>query len=106
MPQLEEDHIHTFERSLENKEIFRCVHPLCSYYWRRVYLIGKLARCQKCDLPFTLTRDALKRKRPICVSCSNTKAARELRELKHNAMAALADMPDDLKKLILDNTLE
>ena len=42
------NHLHIYERSKYNKEIYRCVHPQCSHYDRRGMIVGKEIECFKC----------------------------------------------------------
>jgi hypothetical protein len=72
-------HLHTFElkkgckpnQGLE-KKIFRCVSPDCWFYVRASFLLGKRATCPRCLLPFILTSESLKLRKPHCESCTNS----------------------------------
>ena len=79
------NHVHSYERSIANKGIYRCIHPDCAHYQRVAYLIGKRAECSKCHDTFILTREQLvkmKVKLPVCLGCSNRKGSAEHRAAK------------------------
>jgi len=65
--------LHVYERSKDNKEIYRCIHPECTSYNRVALLLGKAAECFKCHDKFILTKKQLKNFHPVCISCSKEK---------------------------------
>ena len=77
-------HIHELERSKSNKNIYRCTHPKCSYYQKREYLEGKECICFKCKQAFLLTWTQLRNKKPVCIYCSKSPKAKELKDLFDN----------------------
>lgn len=102
---------HELERSKDNKEVYRCVHPRCRFYQRRAYLIGKESVCTKCKNHFILTLAQLRNKRPVCEFCSKSPKAEALRQARDLALKAAAemidgDLPDEVKQALIDNTLE
>lgn len=60
-------------------EVYRCVHPQCTHFTRRILIIGKEILCHKCHLP-TLARNEqlhaghsqIGTKVLTCVKCSNS----------------------------------
>ncbi len=81
-------HLHEYERSVSNIEIYRCLHPDCSHYAKREFLVGKRAICHKCKNPFLLMQKQLKAGQkvrgilhPTCSFCSKNKKTAKLTEL-------------------------
>ena len=97
-------HIHELERSKSNKTIYRCTHPRCSYYQKREYLEGKECICFKCKQVFILTWVQLRNKKPVCIYCSKSPKAKELKELRELSTKALSelgqDLPEELKEVL------
>ena len=79
----EEKHIHEYERSKTNKNVYRCVAPDCSHYHSREYLLGKRARCGKCKEPFLLDRFQLINKIPVCSRCTRSKKGKKIQRIKN-----------------------
>lgn len=72
-------HLHSYERSKENMEIYRCVHPQCTHFTRRNLIVGKEITCTKCHLPTLARQDQLHAGQTkigvrtlTCVMCSNS----------------------------------
>lgn len=80
-------HIHTYERSISNKSVYRCIDPDCMHYHTAEFLIGKKSICNKCKRPFLLERWMLIGKMavrsPMCLDCGNSKKARAHKNLKN-----------------------
>ena len=72
MPSL--NHIHTFVKY--GKKSYRCFDPECTSIYSKDMLHGKASKCTDCGSEFILTHEDLKRARPKCLKCSNTKEAR------------------------------
>jgi len=81
MSKIYKDHIHTYERSLSNKEVYRCISKNCTHYQRREFLRDKEALCNNCREPFILTWEQLKNKRPVCLKCSKSNKAKQVRSV-------------------------
>jgi len=79
MSNLPSSHIHEYIRSATSKVIYKCVHPDCTHYHQKEYLIGKRALCGECKNPFLLTKLQLKNKKPRCEFCKDTPEARALK---------------------------
>jgi hypothetical protein len=88
------DHIHTFVRyrkmrpggTTGKKEewFYRCAHPDCGEVKSRTFLKGKRSMCAVCGQnPIILDYEALRRAKPNCPECSNTKKSRD--DLKERA---------------------
>jgi hypothetical protein len=82
MPRLNSDHIHTFARSRKNKDIYKCIHPDCTHYTDREYLVGKRALCGKCASEFILDRVQLKNALPVCLNCTKSARGKKFTETK------------------------
>jgi hypothetical protein len=67
-----------------------CADPHCTHKELREYLIGKASRCSNCKNEFVLTHEDLKRARPLCINCSNTKEAIAFREQKEKIASILS----------------
>ena len=61
-------------------------------------LVGKVGLCPNCQGEFILSRDKLKRVRPLCDNCCNTKVAKEKRRI-----ASLSEVTDLLAQVQIDN---
>jgi hypothetical protein len=77
MPSL--NHVHTYVRwktSRTGVVYFRCTHSNCTHFAELSFLPGKLNSCISCGEQFTLTKEDLRRAKPKCLQCSNTKKAK------------------------------
>ncbi len=72
-------HLHTYERRTRSRTTYRCIDPECTHLAQKWLIEGKKAICRFCDGEFILDREALRRKNPRCLSCSDTKQARAVR---------------------------
>lgn len=77
MPSL--NHIHEYERSKTNIEIYKCTHPSCTHYTTRDLLLGKEIICSKCKEVAVATQMQLKAgqvrkgvKSLTCLKCSRS----------------------------------
>ena len=64
-----EKHYHTLERLVgksKRRDIYRCIHPDCTYYGPASFLEGKYAICKLCGTRYVLTKRALTLKLPHC----------------------------------------
>lgn len=66
MPSLR--HTHTYER-IKNTDQYRCIHPDCSHFAYKKFLLGKRALC-KCGEAYILDRNQLMRNVPHCFNCT------------------------------------
>ncbi len=73
-------HLHKYQRSKTNRNYFRCVDSDCTHRDSKDSIDGKNARCPSCGGTFQLDREALRRRDPKCLNCSNTKQARAMKE--------------------------
>ena len=101
-------YVHEYERSKSNKEIYRCLHPQCSHYKKREFLVGKEAICHKCKNKFILTWLQLRNKRPVCEFCTKSPKSSELQNMRELTSKTLDinELPEELKKILIDSTLE
>lgn len=73
-------HTHTYERFKRGQRIyFRCTDPHCTHYLERELVLGKACKCFICGAEFVLDYEDLKRKRPRCIKCSDTKKGQQHR---------------------------
>lgn len=72
-------HIHTYGRIKKRPDYYQCMDSTCHHYIHKMYLIGKASLCTACGKEFNLTGDDLRRSRPKCLDCANTKQAKEHR---------------------------
>jgi|GEM_PF-6236402 len=101
MSSIEKDiHYHIYQRSISNKEVYRCIDPDCKHYQpKREFLVGKRARCVKCKELFIITQKQVKagHQRPghkdlVCLTCSNSKKGKILRIVETQLEGILADL--------------
>jgi hypothetical protein len=95
-------HIHEYERSKANKDIYRCIHPRCTHYHNREFLVGKEALCPMCHNAFILDWKQLKNKRPRCEFCRTSTKSQNLRNARKAAIAVLNELPIEIKSQILN----
>jgi hypothetical protein len=72
-------HIHKYRRVNigRNRDylVMQCSLPNCNHYVPMANkesiptLIGKIAICNKCNDPFELTRESLRKAKPVCAFC-------------------------------------
>ena len=62
--------------------LFMCADSHCTYKEEKKFLLGKASLCNTCRKEMILTTEDLKRSKPMCRDCSNTKEAKEYRRLK------------------------
>jgi formylmethanofuran dehydrogenase subunit E len=74
-------HMHSYVRSRQNKNIFRCVHPDCTHYHQKDFLEGKRAVCSLCGETFILDRIQLRNRVPRCEDCKQGKEKGKITEL-------------------------
>lgn len=79
MPSNRLNHTHTWKKHPTRRGIYICDHPKCLYNQEKAVLVGKECACNSCGAHFVLTREDLRRARPICLACSNTKKGRAFR---------------------------
>lgn len=80
-------HTHSYVKSHKQKsdgqQVWKCEDPKCTHLSLHHLVRGKLTLCPACrEQEFVLEGRALKRTRPLCINCRNTKEAKEFRESK------------------------
>lgn len=94
------NHIHLYERWKKIKDtgtvIYRCTHPLCTHTAEKSFILGKACKCV-CGNEFVLTMEDLRRFRPRCFDCSNTKASREQKGIESLLKAAGLDVSTNIQ---------
>jgi hypothetical protein len=68
------NHTHTYVRYTDR--FYRCAAPKCTHYIDKNVLVNKMSLCNLCGNEFMLTRNDLRRVKPRCAACSNTKTAK------------------------------
>src|SRR6266550_865729 len=66
------NHIHKYQRLSSRR--WRCTDPYCTHTISREEVVGKASLCG-CGTEFILDYEALRRRTPKCINCSNTKEA-------------------------------
>jgi hypothetical protein len=98
-------HYHTLERlksKSKRKDIYRCIHPDCTFYGPAHLLEGKHAICKLCYTRFVLDKKALSLKIPHCgcrsLAVENLTAVGQTTEIQTAvALKILKDVTGDLK---------
>ena len=91
-------HTHQYIRVRTTRDgkfyLFRCAHEKCTHREEKKFLEGRLSLCNKCGAEFKLTNEDLKRARPVCTNCSNTKEAKHLRLVRGSVKTVLGSLFD------------
>lgn len=94
MPVLTHTHQYIRHGGVQSK-IFKCAHPDCSHREKKEFIKGKTSVCNKCLEGFILDYQALRRSKPICLNCMDSRAGREHRRIK----SGIAELfPEELTK--------
>jgi hypothetical protein len=80
-PEKREHTVHRYVRHDRRRDFYRCADKYCYHFMDRGSLIGKASLCNMCKQEFELSRDDLRRKKPVCYRCSNTAKAQSLRKI-------------------------
>lgn len=88
---MKNEHIlHIYQRSRDNIEIYRCIHPDCTHYQKRSLIIGKRAEC-KCGTAFIIAAKDVKggkQKGKLNLNCFKcSKSPKKLEILAQQEMA-------------------
>lgn len=70
------EHKHTWVKHKQREGYFRCTGATCYSIQPRDILIGKENACPFCGKTFLLSREDLRRAKPRCQDCSQTKEAK------------------------------
>lgn len=77
MPALK--HTHSYIK-LKNREGFwKCANPACTHIRHEDFIKGKESACPDCGELLVLDGEMIRRARPLCVNCRDTKEARQFR---------------------------
>ena len=99
MPSLK--HIHTYVRFKQKsgKTLktwwWRCENSLCTHFAPYEMVVGKKTLCTNCGSEMILTSEDMRRIRPRCLACSNTKEAAMQKRL---ASILSSVLPPDLEE--------
>lgn len=69
-------HIHTYVKYKERPDYWKCADPECTHFAHKALVIDKYTRCTQCGHEMLLTREDMRRVKPRCMECSNTKKAK------------------------------
>lgn len=91
------NHTHSYvkmrgRRDYPNTLWFKCNDPKCTHYAPYKLVLGKASLCFGCGEEFVLTAADLRRSKPKCLKCSDTKQAR----IHKTAAAIVNDLFGDL----------
>ena len=75
-------HLHIYQRSKNNKNIYKCVDPDCTHYTNKEFIENKRARCFKCKDEFVIPPSQLKNKNVVCDFCSKSTKSVKLNTIK------------------------
>ena len=83
MPSLK--HIHSYIKfrvqKSDGQQLWKCADPRCTHFDTQTKITGKLTLCPGChDVTFVLDGDMMRRTRPLCINCRDTKEAKAYRE--------------------------
>jgi|SRR5215467_3838795 len=102
-------HIHTYVRYRGRPGFYRCDAPDCTHFIDKEAIKNKLSLCCDCGTQIILDREALRRARPKCINCSNTRKAqahRKAQELTRGLGTESFDPFGGPKQLDLSGTEE
>lgn len=74
------NHIHSYIKFKKRPGFFRCNSPDCTHFIERDAILNKLSLCTSCGNQMILTREDLRRAKPKCLDCANTKKAKAHRK--------------------------
>jgi RNase P subunit RPR2 len=82
-------HLHSYERSKNNMEIYRCIHPQCTHFTRRELIVGKEVTCTKCHEPMIAKNEQLHAghnqigvKKLTCLMCGNSPKRHQIQAIE------------------------
>jgi hypothetical protein len=95
------DHVHLYVKYKKRPGYFRCAAPNCTHIADKEFLEGKHSTCNLCGAVMTLSKEDLRRAKPRCIECSNTKKAKDLKKLQELTMYIGTSEFDDGKQAII-----
>lgn len=90
--------VHRYVRHEKRKDFFRCADKYCYHLMDKASLVGKASLCNACKQEFELTREDLKRKRPLCFRCSGSAKAARKRELVKQTEELFKEIQKDIEE--------
>jgi len=98
------NHIHQYirvKRTVRDGKpfLFMCAHPDCSHRNEKKFIEGKHSICNKCGSEFVLTREDLRRSKPVCVNCSQTKEAKLHRQIREGVSELFPEEKQEITTL-------
>ena len=69
---MKEEHVHKYQRVIisSGKAVFKCMLAGCRHYMLELALCeGRNCLCWRCGEEFTLTKEHLERRKPVCPKC-------------------------------------
>jgi len=62
-------HLHIYMRVPGRKDYYMCMHPDCTHYTHKSFLLNKRALCYFCHEPFIISRATLRLAKLRCENC-------------------------------------
>lgn len=75
-------HTHTYVQYKKLPGYWRCAAKGCTHYIDKERMLGRLTRCNSCGAEFELSEEDLRRVKPKCIDCANTKEAKMQRKVR------------------------
>jgi hypothetical protein len=95
-------HLHSYERSVKNMEIYKCIHPQCTHFTRRELIVGKEVICTKCHQPTIARNEQLHAghnqlgvRRLTCLMCSNSPKRFQIQAIEDVLAGVLDNLDSD-----------
>lgn len=93
MSAIKHTHIYVFFETRKGMDYYKCDDPHCTHVAPRNLIVGKASVCSACrNSELILTWAILRRRRPKCLECANTKEAKDFRHTKDVMKNLLEEM--------------
>lgn len=104
------DHIHSYvkwrKQKSDNHQLWKCADPHCTANYRQDAIEGKASLCPQCfTKELILDPDALRRVRPLCIECRNTKEAKVYKASKEKLQELFNKDAERIKEFTSDNII-
>lgn len=70
------NHVHMYVRYKKRPGYYRCAASDCTHFLDSESVLGKASLCNDCGNQMILTKEDLRRVKPKCIACSNTKKSK------------------------------
>lgn len=97
-------HLHIYERSATKnpdwaKQIYLCVDPDCRHYCQAQFILGKRARCHKCQEPFVIEREKITKFAVTGLCCSKSKKAQAFKKAQEILVEVMPPVEEPLLEI-------